>query len=276
MKVWAHTIVKNEERYIWFSIMSVIAFVDKVLVYDTGSTDRTVKIIKEIQKEYPNKIIFKEVGTVDIDRFTEIRQQMLDETNVDWVWILDADEVWWEGTARKHRELMNKNMESIVVKYRNMVGDIYHYQGESAGKYRIDGVEGHLTIRAMSMGIPGLRFAKPHGQQGVYDSNNTLIQDRNRAKRVHMSEIAYLHFTNLSRSASGDRLVPKRSFKYKYVLGKASPLDFYYPEVFFIKRPKVVPSPWERRSLKYEVRARIENPLRIIKKYMKFLEKSGY
>ena len=48
-KIWAHTLVKNEERFIWFSVMSVIVNVDKVLIWDTGSTDDTVKIIQKIK-----------------------------------------------------------------------------------------------------------------------------------------------------------------------------------------------------------------------------------
>ena len=49
MKIWVNTIVHNEENFIWFAVMSVIDYVDKVLIYDTGSTDKTVEIIKEIQ-----------------------------------------------------------------------------------------------------------------------------------------------------------------------------------------------------------------------------------
>ena len=52
MKIWANTVVHNEENFIWFAIMSVVDYVDKVLVYDTGSTDQTVSIIKEIKKAY--------------------------------------------------------------------------------------------------------------------------------------------------------------------------------------------------------------------------------
>ena len=48
--IWANTIVHNEENFIWFAIMSVIDWVDKMLVWDTGSTDKTVEIIEEIIK----------------------------------------------------------------------------------------------------------------------------------------------------------------------------------------------------------------------------------
>ena len=57
-RVWGNTIVKNEGRYIFFSLMSVIDFLDRILVWDTGSSDDTIKIIKHIQKKYPKKLIF--------------------------------------------------------------------------------------------------------------------------------------------------------------------------------------------------------------------------
>jgi len=278
MTIWAHTLVKNEERYIWYAIMSIINHVDKILVYDTGSTDMTVSIVRSIIKDYPKKVILKEVGEVTINTFTDVRQEMLSRTKSDWFLVLDGDEVWWDTSIENLVRVINenRNLESVVNRHYSMTGDIYHYQSESTGKYRIDNSSGHINIRAVSMSIPGLHFEKPHGQLGLYDGSGVLIQNRSSERRVHMDEISYLHFTNMRRSGSGDSLVPKRGFKYKYVLGKEFPPDFFYPEVFFIDRPDIVPSPWERRSLSFEVRAQVESPLRKIKLKLPFLKKTGY
>lgn len=278
MKIWAHTIVKNEDRYVWFSIMSVIEHVDKILVYDTGSTDNTVKIIQEIKKKYPAKVIIKEVGNVDVYGFTRVRQEMLEATCADWFLILDADEIWWEEGIVKLIETINENpkLESVVSMYYSLAGDIYHYQDESFGKYQIDQYRGHINIRAMSMKIPGINFQKPHGQLGVYDSEGRLVQQRDRQLRLCVEEPGYLHFTNLRRSSEGDSLVPKRAIKYRHLLGKPFPFDFYYPEVLFIERPGVVLSPWVRRNWAYELRALAESPLRRVKRMMKILDREGY
>ncbi len=280
MKIYVHCLVKNEENFVWYSIMSVISFVDKILIWDTGSTDKTVEIIKTIERLYPDKIYFKEVGEVDINEFTGIRQKMLSETDSDWLILVDGDEVWWEESISNLVSIINKSgskLDSIVSKYTNLIGDIYHSQDNGAGKYKIDGRTGFYTIRAMNRKIDGLKVDKPHGQQGFFNKDGTLIQDMDQKRRLFIDKPAYLHFTNLSRSSVGfDIKVPKRKMKYKYELGRSFPLDFYYPEVFFKIRPDIVLSPWDLRSGLYVLRAAFETPLKMLKRKFLLEKKSGY
>lgn len=281
MSIWAHTLVKNEERYLWFAVASVIDYVDKVLLWDTGSSDKTVEITKEIQKLYPDKVEFKEVGDVDINQFTVVRQNMLERTEADWFMIVDGDEVWWKDSIAKINKIISKegnNLDSMVTKYYNVAGDIFHYQEESAGMYEIDAIKGHLNIRAVNRKILGIHFKKPHGQQGVFDKKRVLIQERDKRKRIFLENPAYLHFTNMLRSSSlvKDEKVPKRKIKFKYELGIPFPFDFYYPEVFFEPRPDIVPSPWIKRSLGYCTLATLEAPLKLVKRRLTVFDKSGY
>jgi len=279
MKIWGNSIVQNEERYIWFSLMSAVRQLDKLLVWDTGSTDRTVEIIHEIKKLYPEKIEFKEVGEVDPYEYPKMRQKMLDETKSDWVMILDGDEVWWDGSLRRAVRVIERRgnkLDSIVTPYVNMLGDIYHYQAESAGRYEIDGNKGYLTIRFMNRNISGLHIAKPHGQQGFFDKDNVLIQERTHKRRIFL-KTQYLHFTNLPRSSNRatDIKVPKRKMKLKYELGIPFPLDFYYPEVLFIKRPEIVPSPWVKMNGKFLVKSSLLTLPRRLKRKL-VTGRSGY
>ncbi len=270
MKIYAHTLVKNEERYLWFAVTSVIDHVDKVLLWDTGSTDNTQLIAKELVKRYGNKIDYRELGDVDINEFTQVRQQMLEETDADWFIIVDGDEVWWKDSiesVRKIVEEQGEKLESLISSYYNVVGDIYHFQEEVAGKYMIDGITGHLSIRAMSRKIPGLHLENPHGTQGFFDNKGKLIQDRSKQKRKHMGK-NYLHFTHMIRSSNfqKDLDVPKRKIKYKYELGIPFPKDFYYPESFFLTRPEIVKSPWEKFDTNYLLKSLVQTPLRKMKR----------
>lgn len=258
MTIWANTIINNEENFLWFAVMSVADFVDKMLIWDTGSTDKTVEIIRELKTRLDEKIEFKEVGPVDKFQFTKMRQKMLEQSNCDWILILDGDEIWWEASIKKLISEINKNeAEGIVVPMKVPVGDIYHLQDEKAGYYRLLGRKGHLSLKAFSKNIPGLHVDWPYGKEGFFDKDNKLIQERS---KIVFLDAPFLHVTHLNRSGS------KRKYnKFKYELGEEKK-GFKYPEALYKQYPKIVSSPWNRLSGIKLVQAKILTPLRKIKR----------
>lgn len=267
--IWGHTIVKNEERYLWFSVTSVIDYLDKLLLWDTGSSDKTLEIIKLLEEKYPKKIEFRKYGYVDAYEFTKARQEMLDQTKSDWFVIIDGDEVWWEDSIKKIAEIIQMKgdeLDLIITPHYNIVGDIYHYQAEAGANYEIDNQKGHINIRAINRKIPGLHFDKPHGQQGLYDSENNLIQERS-GKRIFI-EASYLHFTHMIRSSvkDFDERVPKREMKFSYEIGIPFAESFKYPEVFYREKPDIIPSPWQKMSRKYFLAGLLATPFKKIKR----------
>ena len=265
MKICAHTLVKNEERFIWYSVVSVIKYVDRVLLWDTGSTDKTLEIIREIKEVFPEKVEIKELGNICPEKFTEFRQKMLEATDADWVLVLDGDEVWWEDSIKKVVSEINKNkIDAIVSPFINPVGDIFHYQGESVGRYKIDGRVGNITIRAFSKAIKGLRVSEPYGSEGYFDLTDKPIQESDTVKRKFV-DAPFLHLTHLTRS-SKDFDTMGRKGKVKHEIGNSFPLDFYYPEVFFRASPEIVEPPWQRMNRGFKFRAFFETPLRKIKR----------
>ena len=270
MKIWAHTLVKNEEKYLWYAVSSVIKHVDKLLLWDTGSTDGSLRIAKNLKEKFSEKIDLKQVTLGGAEEFPKIRQKMLDVTDANWFIMVDGDEVWWEGSIRKVVETIetySKEAESIVVPTVYPVGDIYHRQEEAAGKYQLAGKKGHFALRAVNRKIPGLSSSNPHGTWGWTDGEGKMIQDRE-PKKIVFVDAPYLHFSLLPRAGerSEDEKVIKRAQKLKHELGTPFPKDYYYPEVFFRPRPDSVPSPWERMDTKFLIRSAIETPPRKIKR----------
>lgn len=264
MKITSHTMVYNEEKYIWYSIMSIVNYVDKMFIWDTGSSDKTVDIIKEIKKIFPDKIFFKELGRLTPNQLTTARQKMLDQTDSDWFIILDGDEVWWEESIRKLTKTIKQrgeNLDSVVVPYRNIVGDIFHYQRESAGKYKIDHKVGFLTIRAINRKINGLHLEGTYPLEGFFDEDDIYIQERSAKRRLFLDRY-YLHFSNVRRSS-------KKSDKIKYEKGISFTYDFYYPEVFFRPRPDIVPNPWVKMDLGFTFKSLIYEPMKFLKRKFK-------
>lgn len=245
MGIIAHCLVKNEERFIWFAINSVIEYVDEMLVWNNGSTDATVKIIKSIKNP---KIKFRDVSNLK----PEIaRQKMLEESkNFDWIFILDGDEVWSESGIQYLVSSIRRDADCVVVSNYMLIGDIYHYQEEKAGRYQIHNRQGHYNIRAIR-NFPGLHV------EGVYPDEAFVTEERIKVQDLPEDRILFLDEPYFHAS-----FLKKR----KHEIGEDFPKDFYYPEVFFKDRPAFIPSPWCPITNRYRLIASIQTPLKKIKR----------
>lgn len=265
--ITAHCLIKNEENFLWYSVISVIDYVDKIIITDTGSTDKTREIVNKIKEVYKNKIDYKEIGQVDKYQYSLVRQKMLEETKTDWIMVLDGDEIWWQnsiGQVIEYIKQKGNETDSIIVPTINLVGDVFHYQEKEAGRYNFNGRVGHYNLRFINRRIPGLKITGDYPLESFIDANNTPLQNRNNAKMIFL-DTPYIHATHIPRS-SNDEVVMQRRRKLKYELGIAFPKDFYYPESFFKERPDIVPNIWNNMNAKFKFRAFIETPLRKIKR----------
>lgn len=75
-------IAKNEEQMIKTCLESV-KWADEIIVYDNGSTDKTIEIVKK----YTNKIF-----TFTKLDYAEVKNEAFKKTTGDWVLYIDADE----------------------------------------------------------------------------------------------------------------------------------------------------------------------------------------
>ncbi|MFH1827578.1 MAG: glycosyltransferase [bacterium] len=242
MKIVGHCLVKNEERFIWYAINSVIDFLDEIYVWDTGSTDKTCEIIKSIKSK---KIHFEEKGKCTSKELSKLRNEMIKKTNSDWIFVLDGDEIWHSDAIKEIVDTIYRykdTIDLIVSPVKMLVGDIYHYQSEEAGRYQLKDRRGHFNIRAIR-NFEGLTIKGIYPNEAYVDKNGTKIQDFPESRMVFAKNY-YLHASHLQRST-------KDSKKYKYDLGNKFPLDYYYPEVFFEKRPKFILSSWLSVNMPY-------------------------
>src|SRR3989339_148825 len=240
--ITAHCIVKNEENFVWYAINSVIDHVDEMIIWDQGSSDKTIEIVKTINNP---KITFKKVS----ESVHVLRETMIEETNGDWIFVLDGDEVWYEGAVKNlinNLEKAGESKDCVVVPNYMFVGDIFHYQEKSAGKYKIGERKGHYNIRAIRK-TDGLHVEGTYPNEAYVTKEGVKVQDLNK-ERILFLDTPYLHASFLKRSSKDVK-------KVKYEIGESFPKDFYYPEVFFEPRPLIVPSPWKVMSNVYKIRA---------------------
>ncbi len=218
----AHCLVKNEENFIRYSIKSAVDFVDQIIIFDTGSTDKTVKVIRDLVKEYPDKIIFEEKGECDPDRHTQLRQEMVERTKTDWFMILDGDEVWPRRAIIEAKEAISKGVyDYINIRFYECVGDIYHRH------YK----ESYITARFVKLG--DMRWSGRYGTDTFYTKRG---EEFLKVKNMYLSQNRFWHLTHLERSSkdnqdysSGGKRADKRALTY-FIIGRR--IKESVPEVF--------------------------------------------
>ena len=239
-------IVKNEDQWVWFAIMSVIEYVDKMIIFDTGSVDNTVKVIQSIinQTSYYSKITFEEVGSVSIQDFPKLRQRQIDMTDTEYVLVVDGDEIWWSDGLIELREVIDNVLpDKVSVKFICPCTDIFHYRDFKRELYidKQNGIVGSINGRAFSMSIPGVHCSGHYGVECYSDENGEW--DKYYTKVL---EHYYFHCTKLRRSSAplGDESIPYRRKKIFDDWDYKFPDDYRYPEVFYLDRPEIVPDPF--------------------------------
>lgn len=200
--VTAHVLVKNEENYIWYAINSVLPYVDKMIIFDTGSTDKTVEIINEIVKKDNNKkIIFEEKGEVDKQTHTDLRNEMIQKTETDWFIILDGDEVWPEdqilyliNEELSCSEKLDKNC--VMVCFHLSSVDLYHYteKGHFGTPW---GLHGQFAQRLYKK-VKQIHWNGEYLKDRLYYGNSTDVVTQ---ENIYFSTCYYWHLSKLHRSS---------------------------------------------------------------------------
>ena len=248
--ITGHMVVKNEDRWIWYSIMSVIDFLDRLIIFDTGSRDHTTDIIAEIlkDKKYADKILYKEWGAVTPKEFSEVRQKQIEMTKTDYFMVIDGDEIWYEATLNELNTILSTKKPLLVAtKFINACGDIFHYRYEKRETYCINGIKGAITIRVFSMKIPGISVGGVYGVEGYIDSDGDAVQEKGYPIIVQKGK--YFHTSLLVRSSrqNGDFSIRYRRAKLRATWDEKFPSDFKYPEVFNKQPcPQYVSSPYKK------------------------------
>jgi glycosyltransferase involved in cell wall biosynthesis len=131
-------IVKNEEEVLRQCLDSAKDVVDEIIIVDTGSTDRT----KEIAKELTNKIYDFEW----IDDFSAARNYAFSKATKDYIFWLDADDYIAEVDRKKLKKLkeeLNLDVDAVSMLY-HIAFDEYDNPTFSYRRHRLVKRERHF------------------------------------------------------------------------------------------------------------------------------------
>ena len=237
--ITAHCLVKNEEMYFWYSVKSVIDYVDKVLIFDTGSKDATSKIALKLLREYPDKISYQKKDVCNHIKQNAYKQEMLEMTTTDWFMILDGDEVWTKRGIEEAVEtiaLDKDRLDCVGADTYSCMGDIFH----DHNKKLVAKFNSHVTffLARFYKLYPGMVWLwNEQRVDGYFMREGKLICDV--AEKTLILKNKFWHMTNLRRSYfddndfTGNRLTETRKSKRRntyFIVGKK--IKDELPEVF--------------------------------------------
>lgn len=250
--VTGHMVVKNEDRWIWFAVLSVIDYLDKLIIFDTGSIDHTNDIIENLLKNEScaGKISYEKIGAVKPEDFYKVRQRQIDMTDTDYFMVIDGDEIWYQDSLMElDRILTEKRPLLVATRFINVCGDVFHYRFDERETYCINGITGAITIRVYSTAIPGISCGGVYGVEGYIDADGIAVQEKGYSTEVMSGK--YLHTSLLNRSSAqrGDFSIKYRRAKLRADWDAAFDGSFRYPEVFYAEElPRYVKSPFQKDS----------------------------
>jgi len=116
--ITVHSIVRDEEQFVWYSLMSVAPFVEQTIVFlDMNSTDKTHEILWRVRKQIPSVEIHTRTPEKDYKNFGLLRDEQIRMTKTPFFLVVDGDEVYtragieglinWARNFPPHKNILN-------------------------------------------------------------------------------------------------------------------------------------------------------------------------
>lgn len=226
--------VKNEDIFIEPAIRSVAELVDRILICDTGSNDNTLSIIKFLKAQYSN-IEYFERKCFDTRDVGQIRQIMIDQTNEDWILVLDGDEVWYKNQLARLIQNVNQHQSKYIayaVRYQNFIHSLDYVLDESMEQYVVKGKRGSHSVKLLR----NTKTLKSVGNFGVegYHLDGIPVQNHPETE-LFIDSISFCHMSFMRRSSSLTAyLASMYRFRKLFTKSKFHERDFQLPETFLI------------------------------------------
>ncbi|MGB3758700.1 MAG: tetratricopeptide repeat protein [Rivularia sp. (in: cyanobacteria)] len=169
MKISLCAIVKNEESTLSKCLSSAKKFVNEIVILDTGSTDKTVKVAQG----YGAKVHHFEW----CNDFSAARNEALKHVTGDWILVLDADETLAPEIIPQLREAIQREEYLLI----NLVRDEI---GAAQSPYSM--------VSRLFRNHPEIKFSRPYHAL-VDDSVSEILQKEPHWQIGYIQGIAILH-----------------------------------------------------------------------------------
>jgi glycosyltransferase involved in cell wall biosynthesis len=179
MKLVAVSMVRNEEYWIWYALTSVYPHVDRILVFDNHSQDRTVEIVRGMAHIADKLVLFENFGG---ESEHENRQAILEAARrcgATHVLTLDGDEVHADEVLGFCRRLLE------VSTHHPPLNDPPQNHGRPMDPTPTDGILiKNIGLRPICPGFAGPGTCRPHDYLEP-DTNHSCYNYATRITSLH-------------------------------------------------------------------------------------------
>lgn len=186
----SHTLVKQGMPFIDIVLRQVIPYANRCLVtISEKSTDGTLEVIKQIDKDFPNKISLDFENVQSPGDLTQERQKQLERTHEDWILFLDDDDYWPEESLEEIIELLNESDDAFAINPYQIINQRYY---DHSWRYK--------WFTKWFRNQSGLHYEHNWPRDLIYLRDKVLYWRRNpKVKRItpkffHLSNIKYVSF----------------------------------------------------------------------------------
>ncbi len=185
--VSASMIVKDEEDVLASCLTALREFADEIVLYDTGSTDRTLEIARQqgarVIEGYWN------------DHFAEARNRSIARCRGEWIFVVDADEVASGDSAAVRAQLTALKAPAALVPVHNAEGHgqegrgnlsvrFFRRRGRYSGRLHEQVVDGITGEGLVGPTLPGVELA-----HSGYTALRSTVKDKD-ARNLRLAELA--------------------------------------------------------------------------------------
>ena len=127
MKIESYTFILNDERMLPFFLEYYKPIVDKMNFLDSGSTDRSLDILKS----YGRDVTQTGMTFWDWDNMREIYQTIWKKSDADYVFLMDVDEIFYHPYLREFLEFHKDHYDIYQMEGYQMVSKTFPKMGSS-------------------------------------------------------------------------------------------------------------------------------------------------
>ena len=198
--VTAHLMIRDEENWLGYILSTLTKFLPNVLVFDTGSTDSTIEIIKE----FPSVKLVKK-GELSPMGLMECRNEMMEMTETPWVWQVDGDEFYPEKSIRA--------LLKCEMPVDKRVGFTYFYDVGWDGK----DFRAYLPFHRVAILDREARYRDDVVKQGYPFETPSTFQDWSLFYHLPLDVMGY-HLHHLERSSKDSEVYLRQDKRHKFSL----------------------------------------------------------